>query len=220
MIHQVGGHVLWSHRYDRSNSIDPCWHGLWLAQAGILSRSLMVPIQKRPGQKISRLLGLCLNLFLLWDVKWMRFLQKNMHQNFPVRFRIFTCFFLNVCRCFFFHKRRWRHNSWRLKDFHGFHEKRNTTSRQVLGWFDDYKGRVFFQLISLLHRFCSGFFFSTLDLDGSGISGISITDPDNEELELGKVRFGEVKFWRKDWMSTEIGSIPSKCCLKVFCFWF
>eukprot|EP00434_Breviolum_minutum_P039775 symbB.v1.2.035335.t1/scaffold4678.1/size36577/2 len=32
------------------------------------------------------------------------------------------------------------------------------------------------------------FFFSTLDLDGSGISGISITDPDNEELELGKER--------------------------------
>ena len=60
--------------------------------------------------------------------------------------------------------------------------------------------------------------FSTLDLDGSGISGISITDPDNEELELGKVRFVEVKFWRKDWMSTEIGSIPSKCCLKVFLF--
>ena len=34
--------------------------------------------------------------------------------------------------------------------------------------------------------------FSTLDLV-EGISGISITDPDNEELELGKVRFGEVK---------------------------
>ena len=55
------------------------------------------------------------------------------------------------------------------------------------------KAGSFLQLISFFASFFFQFFFQHPGL-GSGISGISITDPDNEELELGKVRFGEVKF--------------------------